>query len=79
MKSDRIRRALAAGRRWAERELKSGTRITADSAIAAAARYDHRGSRELFCRAALDVALRNGPGEEDDGQHPVQDCRDGKK
>ncbi len=75
MKSDRIRIAINAGRRWAEQEIESGSNITPSSARAAAeTKFEHLGSRELFCRSALDTALLKGAVEFEDDPARVQEA-----
>ena len=55
----RIRQAMNAGRRWAEKQLKDGIEITPASADQAAhEKYSHLGVRHLFMTAALEVLLQ---------------------
>jgi hypothetical protein len=56
---DHVRRAMNAGRRWAEEQLKLGREITPDAAEQAALeRFQHRGSQYVFLASALDVLCR---------------------
>lgn len=59
MSNYHIRRAMNAGRRWAEEQVKLGREITPEAAEKAAAeQFQHRGSQYLFLTSALDVVLR---------------------
>jgi hypothetical protein len=56
MASDRIRRAMNAGRRWARRQLKDGIEITPSATEKAAQEsFQHKGLQHLFIIAALEV------------------------
>ena len=55
----RIRQAMNAGKRWAEKQLKDGIEITPTSADQAAhEEYSHLGFRHLFMTSALEVLLQ---------------------
>lgn len=56
MATDRIRRAMNAGKRWATQQLRSGIEITPTSAEQAARKYSPQmGSQHLFIISALEV------------------------
>ena len=56
MATDRIRKAINAGRRWARRQLKDGVEITPSTTEKAAQdSFEHRGLQHLFVIAALEV------------------------
>jgi hypothetical protein len=54
----RIRQAMNAGKRWADKQRKNGIEITPSSAYQAAQEtYSHAGFRHLFMTSALEVLL----------------------
>ncbi len=55
----RIRRAMNAGTRWAEAQLKAGIPITPDSAEKAAReKFSYAGLQHLFVISAFEVVLQ---------------------
>ena len=59
MGADRIRRAMDAGKRWAEDQFAHGIEITAASAEEAAKKkFHHLGMQYLFVSSALDLLLQ---------------------
>lgn len=66
MGTDRIRRAMNAGKRWAADQLKRGIEITAESAEEAAReKYSHLGMQHLFMTAAFELLLEIEPNPAD--------------